>query len=108
MFTQFTNYVQKNVGITAVTLVTVPANRRLTVNQLSLANVLTTNITGSVFVTRSAVDYFILRDATIPAGGSLICAGDSQKIVLIAGDQLKVQSSTATSIDVVVSGLLND
>jgi len=27
---------------------------------------------------------------------------------LVASDQLKVQSSTATSIDVVVSGLLSD
>jgi hypothetical protein len=108
MFTQFANYIQKNVGVTAVTLVTVPANQRLTINQLSLANVLTTNITASVFVTRSAVDYFILRNATVPAGGSLICAGASQKIVLVASDQLKVQSSTATSIDVVVSGLLSD
>jgi hypothetical protein len=108
MFTQFTNYVQKNVGTTAVTLVTVPANNQLAVNQLSCANVTGLSVTCSVTVTRSGVAIFILRNATVPPGGSLICVGESQKIVLMAGDVLQVQSSTATSIDCVVSGVLND
>jgi hypothetical protein len=108
MFTQFVNYIQKNVGTTAVTLVTVPANNQLAVNQLNCANVTSLAVTCSVTVTRSGVAIFILRNATVPAGGSLICVGESQKIVLMAGDVLQVQSSTATSIDCVVSGVLND
>ena len=108
MFTQFVNYIQKNIGTSAVTLVTVPASNQLAVNQLSCANVTSLSVTCSVTVTRAGVTIFILRSATVPAGGSLICVGESQKIVLMAGDVLQVQSSTATSIDCVVSGVLND
>jgi hypothetical protein len=108
MFTQFVNYIQKNIGTSAVTLVTVPATTQLAINQLSCANVTNLSVTCSVTVTRAGVTIFILRDATVPSGGSLICVGESQKIVLMAGDVLQVQSSTATSIDCVVSGVLND
>jgi hypothetical protein len=108
MFTQFVNYIQKNVGTTAVTLVTCPASNQLVVNQLSCANITNFSVTCSVTVTRSGVSVFIVNSATVPANGSLICAGDDQKIVLMAGDILQVQSSAASSIDAVVSGVLND
>lgn len=108
MFTQFVNYVQKNVGTTAATLVTCPASNQLVVNQLSCANVTNFPVTCSVTITRSGTTIFIVNSATVPANGSLICAGDDQKIVLMAGDILRVQSSAANSIDCVVSGVLND
>ena len=108
MFTQFVNYIQKNVGTTAVTLVTCPASNQLVVNQLSCANTTNFLVTCSVTVTRAGVVAFIVRSADVPAGGSLICAGDDQKIVLMAGDVIQVQSSLANSIDAVVSGVLND
>jgi hypothetical protein len=108
MFTQFVNYIQKNVGTTAVTLVTCPANNQLVINQLSCANTTNFLVTCSVTVTRGGTATFIVNSATIPANGSLICAGDDQKIVLMAGDILRVQSSAASSIDAVVSGVLND
>jgi hypothetical protein len=108
MFTQFVNYIQKNVGTTAATLVTCPAANQLVINQLSCANVTNFLVTCSVTVTRAGTTIFILNSADVPAGGSLICVGDSQKIVLMAGDILRVQSNTANSIDAVVSGVLND
>jgi hypothetical protein len=108
MFTNFVNYIQRNIGTTAVTLVTCPAAQQLVVNQLSCANTTGLLVTCSVTVTRSGTVVFIVNNATVPAGGSLICAGDDQKIVLMAGDVLQVQSSTASSIDAVVSGVLND
>jgi hypothetical protein len=88
--------------------VTCPASNQLVVNQLSCANTTNFLITCSVTVTRSGVVTFIVRSADVPAGGSLICAGDDQKIVLMAGDVVQVQSSLANSIDAVVSGVLND
>ena len=108
MFTQFVNYIQKNVGTTAVTLVTCPASNQLVINQLSCANTTNFLVTCSVTVTRSGTVAFIVRSADVPAGGSLICAGDDQKIVLMDGDVVQVQSSLANSIDAVVSGVLND
>jgi len=58
-----------------------------------------------VFFTRSSVDYYWVKAATVPVGGSLeVIQGN--RIVLIASDALKVLSSAATSADVVVSVLL--
>ena len=109
MFEQFTNYVQKNVGTTPVTLLTVPANNQLLLNQLSCANVTNFNVTVSVSVQRSGTEAFVVRNATVPAGSALTCVSrQDQKIVLMAGDTVRVVSSTATSIDVIASGVLND
>jgi hypothetical protein len=108
MFTQFQNHVERNIGTSAVTLVTVPASNQLVVNQLSCANTTGFRVTCSVTVTRAGVTIFILNSADLPAGSSLICVGESQKIVLMAGDVLQVRSSLASSIDCVVSGVLND
>lgn len=108
MFTQFQNYVQKNVGTTSATLITCPAGQQLVVNQLSCANITAFPVTVSVTVTRSGNEVYLVRSATVNPGGSLGCAGIDQKIVLMAGDQIKVQSNTASSIDAIASGVLND
>lgn len=108
MFTQYTNYVRKNVGTTAASLVICPAAQQLVVNQLSCANITNQAVTCSVTLTRGANTIFIVDDATVYPGGSLLCAGHDQKIVLMAGDNLQVQSSVANSIDAMVSGLLTD
>lgn len=108
MFTRFQNYAQKNVGTTPVTLVTCPAGQQFVINQLSCANTTNSLVTCSVTVIRAGVTVFIVSSADLPAGGSLSCAGEDQKIVIMAGDILRVQSSAATSIDVIVSGVLND
>ena len=108
MFTQFQNYALKNVGVTAQTLVTVPATNQYMINQLSLSNVTNRDVNCSVTITRAGVVSFLARDAVIPPNGSLACAGRRQTIVLMAGDVVQVQSSTPTSIDAIVSGLLND
>jgi hypothetical protein len=51
------------------------------------------------------VDYYLVKTATVPVGGSLeVIQGN--RVVLIASDALKVVSSAATSADVVVSVLL--
>lgn len=108
MFTQFQNYAQKNIGTLSTAVVTCPAGQQLLVNQISCANTTDFPVTCSVTVTRSGTTAFIVNNATIPARGSLTCAGKEQKVVLMAGDQLRVQSNTAASLDVVVSGVLND
>ena len=46
---------------------------------------------------------FLTKQTSIPYGQTLVPVGGDQKIVLEAGDYLQVQSSTASSIDVIVS-----
>lgn len=108
MFTQFTNYVAKSVGTAVSNIVTIPANQQFAITQLCLANTTFTPVTCSAYVTRAGVDCFIVRNATLPQGGSLVLAGDDQKIVMMTGDVLRVTASTASSVDVVCSGVLND
>ena len=104
--TTFTSYMNKNVGTAAATVVTAGAGAQTNVVGMTLANTTSTAVTVSVYITRSAVDYYIVRDATVPAGGALVPVGGDQKMVLNASDALKVIASTATSVDVITSALV--
>ena len=59
----------------------------------------------SAYITASAVDYYLIKDATVPVGGTLVVVGGDQKTVLVTSDALKVISSAASSADVVTSVL---
>jgi len=98
-----TSYVAKNVGTSASTLTTVSSGT-IAVTSLVVANTTAAPITCDVYITRSAVDYYIVKSATVPVGGSLEAIGGN-RVVLIASDALKVVSSAASSADVVVSVL---
>jgi hypothetical protein len=58
-----------------------------------------------VFVTASAVDYYIVQNATIASGGALALFGGDGKLVLNTGDAFKVQTNTVSSADAVLSVL---
>ena len=51
------------------------------------------------------MDYYLIKDATVPVGGTLVVVGGDQKTVLVTNDALKVVSSAAASADVVTSVL---
>lgn len=105
MASTFTSYVAKDVGTSPVSLITVPAATVDTVIGLSIANTSAASITADVYVTRSAVNYYIIKGASVPVGSTFIMSGGDQKIVLIASDVLKVVTSAATSADVIASVL---
>lgn len=99
-----TSYVAKNVGTSASTLTTVSSGTTIAITSLVVANTTTSPIACDVYFTRSSVDYYLVKTATIPVGGSLE-AISGNRVVLIASDALKVVSSAASSADVVVSVL---
>jgi len=105
MASTFTSYVAKNVGTSAATLLTVPSATADTVLGLSIANTTAAGITVDVYITRSAVNYYIVKGAYVPVGQTFILSGGDQKIVLVAADVLKVVSSAAASADAIVSVL---
>ena len=74
---------------------------------MSAANILTTETTIKVDVIlgKGANEYYIVRGATVMAGGTLVAVGGDQKLVLEAGNTVKVVSSVAASVDVIVSVL---
>jgi hypothetical protein len=105
MANTFTSYVNKNVGTSAATVVTVGASTQTTIIGLAVANTTASPITTDVYITRSAVDYYLIKGATVPVGSSLVVVGADQKVVLITSDVLKVVTSAASSADVVTSVL---
>jgi hypothetical protein len=99
------SYVAKNVGTSASTLTTVAASTTAAIASLIVTNTTSSPITTSVYFTRSAVDYYLVYQATVPVGGSLECI-QGNRVVLIASDALKVLNSAATSGDAIASVLL--
>ena len=105
MANTFSRYLNKDVGTSAATVVTVGASTQTTIIGLSFANTTTSPITVSAYITVSAVDYYLVKSATVPVGGALVVVGGDQKTVLVTSDALKVISSAAASCDVITSVL---
>ena len=101
----FTSYVNKNVGTSPATVVTVGASTQTTIIGLSFANTSSSPITADAYITRSGTDYYLVKGATVPVGSSLVVVGGDQKTVLITSDALKVVTSSASSADVITSVL---
>lgn len=105
MANTFTSYANKSVGTSAATVVTIGASTQTTIIGMSCANITTSPVTVDAYFTRSAVDYYLVKGASVPVGGALVIVGGDQKVVLTTSDVLKVVSSAASSIDVVTSVL---
>jgi hypothetical protein len=56
-----------------------------------------------VTVNDGSNDTYLVKGAGVGVGNALIPIGGDEKVVLIAGDSVKVKSSAATSLDVVMS-----
>ena len=101
MAQDFERNIARNIGTTAVTIFT--ANSDDAVVGINLANTITSQVKVSVFVTNSSADYYLVKNAPIPASAALQVLDGGAKFVLQSGDALRVQSDTATSIDAWVS-----
>jgi type IV secretory pathway protease TraF len=103
MANNFKNYLSKNIGTSPATIYTCPSATQTTAIGLSVANTSASPITCDAYITSSAVDYYLIKSAVVPVGGSLVIVGGDQKVVLEAADVLKVVTSAATSADAVLS-----
>jgi phosphoribosylcarboxyaminoimidazole (NCAIR) mutase len=99
----FKNYLIKNANTTTQTVFTAGAGVQATVIGLTLANMTNAPVSANVFLTSSGVDYYVVYQATVPVGGSLVPIGGDQKVVLEAADILKV--SATANCDVICSVL---
>ena len=101
----FKNYLTANIGTSSTTVLTGATGALTTVIGMTVANTTTNTVTASVTLTSGATTVFLVRNATIPVGGALVPVGGDQKVVVEASDVIQVQSSAATSVDVIVSVL---
>ncbi len=111
MANSFKSETDKEIGTSTATVFTCASSTETTVIGLSVANRVTSQILIDVELdastrTSGAEDkVFLIKDAPIPVGGSLVVVGGDQKLVMEPGDTIKVTSDTASSADVVVSHL---
>lgn len=103
----FKNSITGSIGTSTTTVYTSPSQTVATVIGVNVANVIAQNISVSVLIvdTSTSQTRFLVKDALIIPGSSVVLVGGDQKLVLEAGDLLRVVSSQAVSADVVVSVL---
>ena len=103
MANTFKSYLASATGTGAVTVRTVASGTPTVAVGINLANILTTQITASAYITRGSTDYYIVKDAPIPAQGALSVLDG--KIILEAADVVKVICNTASGLDTMLSVL---
>lgn len=106
MANTFTRKLSRQIGTTATEIgnYTVGANTTTVVVGLSVTNRTGSSITANVFIQDSALaNTFVVANAPIGSGSTLVVGGGDQKLVLIAGDKVLVQSSASNSADAVMS-----
>ena len=105
MANNFKNYVIGSIGKDNTTVLT--ANSvAITVIGFSLANITLDFITASVKLNKfGGSEVYVVKDAPIPPGSSLVVFGKDEKLVLQTGDILSAFSNTYSAIDALLSTL---
>lgn len=102
MANTFKSYLTSGVT-TQTTILTGPVNTQTTVIGLSVSNTTNGAATVSISLTRNTTTVSVVTNAVIPPADSLILYGGDQKLVVQAGDLLKLTSSS--TVDAIVSVL---
>jgi len=105
MANTFKSAVAKDVGTSPVSIYTVPAGKTAVLIGITMANTIATQIAVNAIISRSGVDYYVVKGALTPTGSAFVWTGGELKTVVMAGDIVKVVSSDATSCDVILSYL---
>ena len=103
MANTFKNSFVKNVGTSASTVYTCPAATQTTLIGMTIANKSTGTVTANIHLRLSGVDYVLIANVPILSGSTLVPIGGEQKLVLEAADQLRANSSTNNTIDIIAS-----
>lgn len=106
MANTFTRKLSRTIGTTATQVgsYTVGSSTTTVVVGLTVTNTSGSPITANVYINdQSAANTYLVANAPISSGASLVAVGGDQKIVLIEGDKIYVQSSAAGSADAILS-----
>ena len=107
MANTFFNKMSSGIGtaLTAVGGYTVPADSSTTVVVvgLSVANTSASAVDVEGTLNDGATDFYLVKNAPVNSGSSLVVVGGDQKIVLESGHSIKVNSSASASVDAIMS-----
>ena len=102
----FKNYTSQSIGSTANAVYNpTTSNIQSTVIGMTIANIGTTTIAVNVFLNDGSANTFLIKNALIPVGGTLVPIGGEQKLVVEQNNTIYVSSNTASSADVILSVL---
>ncbi len=106
MAQNFRRYIERAIGTSAADI---PDGSNFdsydTIVGINLANIVAQQITVSVYLQNGGNNYYLIKDAPIPAGSSLQLLDGGAKFVVASGDRLFIVSDTASSVDVIVSAV---
>jgi hypothetical protein len=107
MANTFKNQTLKAAGTAAQNAYAAGAGVQATVIGMTIANITNSPISANVILSGGNItnNVYLVKDATIAPGGALVPIGGDQKLVMEAGDYLQVNTSIASSGDVIVSVL---
>ena len=105
MAQNFSNSITRNTGTSPVDILPEAlVDSYDAVVGIRLANIhASSTINVDVYIVRSATNYYLIKSAPIPVGGSLELVDGGAKFVLHDNDKIMAVSDTATSLDAVVS-----
>jgi hypothetical protein len=95
MANNFRSYGLSNVTANT-SLYTVPLGTQTTAIGLVIANRTNGTVTTNVSITRTSNTYYMIQQAPIVTGSSLVLIGGDQKVVLQANDSVSISSSANT------------
>jgi len=106
MAQNFRRYIERAIGTSATDI---PDGANFdsydTIVGINLANIVAQQILVSVYISNGGNNYYLIKNAPIPAGSSLQLLDGGAKFVVQSGDRLNIVSDTASSVDVVVSAV---
>jgi len=106
MAQNFRRYIERAIGTSATDI---PDGANFdsydTIVGINLANIVAQQILVSVYISNGGNNYYLIKDAPIPAGSSLQLLDGGAKFVVQSGDKLNIVSDTASSLDVIVSAV---
>ena len=106
MAQNFRRYIERAIGTSATDI---PDGANFdsydTIVGINLANIVAQQILVSVYISNGGNNYYLIKDAPIPAGSLLQLLDGGAKFVVQSGDRLNIVSDTASSVDVVVSAV---
>jgi hypothetical protein len=107
MANTFKRKISRAVGTsnTSIGSYTVPAATQVTVIGLTVANIANSIVTTSVLHHDGTNSTYIIKDANIPVGGTIVVVGGDQKLVLETGDSVRASSNSAAALDCIMSVL---
>ena len=104
MATFFRNKVINEVGTVPIEIIATSPSQRATIIGLSLANLTSSNVLGSITIKDdTSITGYYIKDIIIPPNSSLKVLNGGEKLILAPSNALSVVSSQTDSVDCILS-----